>query len=70
MPGYNSTFSAMSGGTIVQGHLPASTRADYFTVTNLGVDVGPAYINASNGGTATDAFLIVNNGQVLGATTS
>jgi hypothetical protein len=67
MPGYNPTFTAMSGGTIVQGHLPASTGADYFTVTDLGVDAGPAYINGSNGGIATDAFLIVNNGQVLGA---
>jgi hypothetical protein len=67
MPGYNSTFTAMSGGTIVQGHLPASTGADYFTVEDLGVDAGPAYINASNGGDPTDAFLIYNNGQVLGA---
>src|ERR1700680_691187 len=30
--GYNSTFTAMSGGTIVQGQRPASTGADYFTV--------------------------------------
>jgi len=68
MPGYNSTFAGISGGTIVQGHLPASPGADYFTVTSLGVDVSPAYINASNGGIATDAFFIVNkNGQVLGA---
>lgn len=67
MPGYNSTFTAMSGGTIVQGPLPASTGADYFTVENLGVDAGSAYINANNGGVATDAFLIYNNGQVLAA---
>jgi hypothetical protein len=67
MPGYNSTFTAMSGGTIVQGHLPASTGADYFTVEDLGVDVGPAYIDANNGGVATDALLIYNSGQVVGA---
>jgi len=67
MPGYNSTFTAMTGGTILQGHLPASTGADYFTVKDLGVDVGSAYINASNGGVATDAFAIYNSGQVLGA---
>jgi hypothetical protein len=67
MPGYNSTFTAMSGGTIVQGHLPASTGADYLTVQDLGVDAGPAYINANNGGVATDAFGIYNSGQVLGA---
>jgi hypothetical protein len=67
MPGYNSTFTAMSGGTIVQGHLPISTGADYFAAQDLGVDAGSAYINANNGGIATDAFLIVNNGQVVGA---
>lgn len=48
MPGYNSTFTSMSGGTIVQGHLPASTGADYLTVRDLGVDAGSAYINANN----------------------
>jgi hypothetical protein len=67
MPTYNSTFTAMNGGTIVQGPLPASTGADYLTVEDLGVDAGSAYINASNGGVATDAFAIYNNGQVLGA---
>jgi len=65
--GYNSTFTAMSGGTIVQGQLPASTGADYFTVQDLGVDAGAAFINAHNGGVATNAFAIVNNGQVVGA---
>jgi len=67
MPGYNSTFTAMTGGTILQGHLPASTGADYFTVRDLGVDAGSAYIDANNGGVATDAFAIYNSGQVLGA---
>jgi len=67
MPGYDSTFTALSGGTIVQGHLPASTGADYLTVQALGVDAGPAYIDANNGGVATDAFGIYNSGQVLGA---
>ena len=67
MPGYNSTFTAMSGGTIVQGPLPASTGADYFMVEDLGVDAGSAYINANNGGVATDAFAIYNSGQVVDA---
>jgi hypothetical protein len=67
MPGYNSTFTAMNGGTIVQGPLPASSGADYFTVEDLGVDAGSAYIDANNGGVATDALLIYNSGQVVGA---
>ncbi len=67
IPAFNSSFTAMSGGTIVQGHLSASTGADYFTVKDLGVDTGRAYINANNGGMATDALTISNNGQVLGA---
>lgn len=67
IPGYNATYTAMSGGTIVQGNLSASTGADYFAVEDLGVDAGPAYINAHNGGVATDALAIFNSGQVLGA---
>jgi len=67
IPGYNSTYTAMSGGTIVQGTLPASTGADYFAVQDLGVDVGSAYIDAHNGGIPADAFAIFNNGQVIGA---
>lgn len=67
IPGYNATYTAMNGGTIVQGNLSASTGADYFTVEDLGVDAGPAYINAHNGGVATDALAIYNGGQVLGA---
>jgi hypothetical protein len=66
-PGYNSAYTAMSGGTIVQGNLSASTGADYFAVEDLGVDAGPAYINAHNGGVATDALAIFNSGQILGA---
>jgi hypothetical protein len=27
--GYNSTYTAMTGGTIVKGHLSATTGADY-----------------------------------------
>jgi hypothetical protein len=65
--GYNSTFTAMSGGTIVEGHLSASTGADYFTVQDLGVDAGAACIDAHNGGVATDGLSIFNNGQVVGA---
>jgi hypothetical protein len=59
----------MSGGTIVRGQLPASSVADYFTVQDLGVDAGPAYIDAHNGGVVTNAFAIVNNGQIVGAPT-
>ena len=67
MPDFNSDFTAMTGGTIVQGRLTASTGADYFTVRDLGVDTGPAYTNSNNGGVATDAFGIYNIGQVVGA---
>lgn len=67
MPGYNSDFTAMAGGTIVLGPLAASSGADYFTVQDLGVDAGQAYINANNGASPTDALLIYNNGQVIGA---
>jgi hypothetical protein len=67
MPGYNSTYTAMSGGTIVQGNLLASTGADYFAVADLGVDAGPAYIDANNSGIPTNALAIFNSGQVVGA---
>lgn len=67
VPSYNSQFTAMIGGTIVLGPLAASTGADYLTVQDLGVDAGQAYINANNGGTPTDAFLIYNAGQVIDA---
>jgi len=67
MPGYNPNFTAMSGGTIVQGQLSASSGADYLTVQDLGVDAGSSYINSENGGVATNAFAIFNNGEVVGA---
>jgi hypothetical protein len=57
----------MAGGTIVLGPLAASFGADYFTVQDLGIDAGQAYINANNGASPTDALLICNNGQVIGA---
>jgi hypothetical protein len=63
----NSDLTAMAGGTIVLGPLAASFGADYFTVQDLGVDAGQAYINANNGASPTDALLICNNGQVIGA---
>jgi hypothetical protein len=66
MPGYNSDFTAVAGGTIVLGPLAASSGADYFTVQDLGVDAGQAYINANNGASPTDALSIYNNGQVIG----
>lgn len=66
-PSFNSAFSAMVGGTIVLGPLPATGGANYFSVRDLGVDTGPAYINANNGGVPTDALAIYNNGQVIGA---
>ncbi len=49
------------------GPLAASSGADHITVQDLGVDAGQAYINASNGGTPTDALLIYNAGQVIDA---
>jgi hypothetical protein len=65
--GFNSDFTAMSGGTIVLGQLLATSGADYFTVRDLGVDAGSAYINANNGGIATNALAIFNDGTVVGA---
>jgi hypothetical protein len=67
MPGYNSDFTAMVGGTIILGSLVASTGADYFTIRDLGVDAGQNFITNSNGGVPTDALLIFNYGQVVGA---
>lgn len=67
MPGYNHDFTAMTGGTIVLGSLVASTGADYFTVRDLGVDVGQRYIHDSNGGAPIDALVLYNYGQVVGA---
>ena len=55
----------MSGGTIVLGQLLATSGADYFTVRDLGVDAGSAYINANNGGIATNALAIFNDGTVV-----
>lgn len=65
--GFNSNFTAMSGGTILLGRLIASSGADYFTVRDLGIDAGRTYIDTNNGGTATDAFAIFNNGAKVGA---
>ena len=67
MPGYNADFTAMIGGTILLGPLGASTGADGFTVRDLGIDAGQAYVTEHNGGSATDAFAIFNNAQVIGA---
>jgi len=66
MPGYNADFTAMRGGTIVQGVLPVSTGADYFTVRDLGVDAGSAYVDSNLNGSPSDALAIYNSSQVLG----
>lgn len=66
MPSYNSSFTALSGGTIILGSLVASTGADYFSVRDLGIDAGQNYIN-SQGGVPTDALVIFNNGRIVGA---
>jgi|SRR5208283_4572294 len=66
-PGYNSNFTAMTGGTIVLGRLAASSGADYFTVRNLGVDVGSAYVNENDGSVPLDGLVIFNNGEIVGA---
>ena len=65
-PGYNTGFTAMAGGTIIQGTVSASQGCNHFVVKNLGVDVGSAWVAAGNA--ATDALSIFNNGQVVGAT--
>jgi hypothetical protein len=66
-PSYNSTFTAMTGGTIVVGTLAASSGADNFTMRDLGVDVGSAYVDANNGGVPLNGVAIFNNGEVIGA---
>jgi hypothetical protein len=65
--GYNSDFTAMVGGTIILGSLVVSTGADYFTIRDLGVDAGQQFITNNNGGSPTDALVIYNYGQVVGA---
>ena len=67
MPSFNSTFTAMTGATIIQGILAATLGADYLSIRNLGVDTGQEYIDAENSGVPTDAVAIFNNGQVVGA---
>jgi len=67
MPQFNSDYTAMTGGTILLGPVGASTGADRFAVRDLGVDAGQSYITSQNGGVATDALAIFNNGQVIGA---
>jgi len=57
----------MTGGTVVLGPLVASSGADHFTVQDLGVDSGQAFITAQDGGIPADAFAIYNVGQVVGA---
>lgn len=67
MANYNSSFTAMTGGTIVQGPLLAISGADYLVVRDLGIDAGQAYINANNSGVPTDGLAIFNVGHVVGA---
>jgi len=67
MANYNSTFTALIDGTIVQGPLLASSGANYLTVRDLGIDAGSAYINANNNGVPTDGLALFNLGQVIGA---
>ncbi len=67
MSGYNDGFTAMTGGTIIQGTLPVTTGADYFILSDLGVDVGSDFINANNAGVPLDGLAIYNSGQVVGA---
>jgi hypothetical protein len=68
MPSYNGTYTALTGpGTIIQGPINAIQGADHFVVRNLGIDVGSAWVNASNGGVQVTALGISNQGQVVGA---
>jgi hypothetical protein len=69
MPKYNSSTAptALTGGTVFQGHLGVIQGADYFVIRNAGVDGGPTWINANNGGVAITPLEIANNGQVVGA---
>jgi hypothetical protein len=65
-PGYNSAFTSMSGGTIVQGRIIATTGANNLTIRDLDIDVGSDYIS-SHSLPPLDGLAIANNGQVLGA---
>ena len=66
-PGYNSLTAptALVGGTIILGTVSFIQGSDFVTVRDLGVDVGPAYVNAFLGGTPVDGLEVVNNGQVV-----
>src|SRR5206468_1057890 len=65
MPRFNSGYTALSGGTIIQGSILASQGADNLWLRDLGVDDGSAYV--SGGGAASDAIAIFNLGSVVGA---
>jgi hypothetical protein len=67
MPAYNSNYTALVGGTIILGTLPVTTGADHFELHDVGIDVGPSYVNTFLGGVAEDGLEIVNAGQVVGA---
>lgn len=55
MPSYNSGYTALSGGTILQGVLGVS--GNYDKVQNLGIDVGSAF----EGATCVDGLDIANS---------
>jgi hypothetical protein len=65
MPRFNNAYTALSGGTIIQGSIFAIQGADNFWLRDLGVDNGSTFV--SGGGTASDAIAIFNSGQVVGA---
>jgi hypothetical protein len=69
MPNYNSATAptALTGGTIFQGPVSVAQGGDHFVIRNAGIDVGPTWINANNGGVATTGLVLSNNGQIVGA---
>jgi hypothetical protein len=69
MPWFNSPTAptALVGGTIIQGTVAAIQGANFLTIRNLGIDVGPAFVNATYGGVPADVLSLSNSGQVIGA---
>lgn len=69
IPNFNSLNAptALTGGTVIQGPINYIQGADHFVVENLGIDVGPNWVNNVNGGQAVNGLAATNNGQVMGA---
>ena len=65
-PSYNTGFTALVNGSIIQGTFNAVAGANNLVIKNVGFDMGSAFVNASLGGVASDTFSIDVPGQALG----